>query len=229
MDPAKVLRDENAAVGQMLLGRPQGEDQADWVTLYRTRLLESQEKAGFWKAGGQLPRQKRPNRETIETNTMWAILALKDYENSDTAVDKVVNKAMSWLGTKTEAKVVSTEWWVTRLMVERSLGNVTKADELQNTLLGLQNEDGGWGWLTADKSDAFGTGLVLYALAKEKFPMDNPKVFKAIKLLENSQQKDGAWEVNGTKKQEKDEPAETAKYWGTAWAVIGLLEFLGNG
>jgi hypothetical protein len=44
--------------------------------------------------------------------------------------------------------------------------------------------------------------------------MDNPNVFKAIKLLENSQQKDGAWEVNGTKKQEKDEPAETAKYWG---------------
>ena len=224
MNAAKVLRGENSAVGQMLLGKPQAEQKREWIKLFRTRLIEGQGKAGSWKAGGQLSKQKRPGRETTETNTMWAILALKDYDKSDPRADEAVQKAMKWMGSKTQS--ISTEWWVTRLLVERDLGNNSQADELYKTLLAKQNRDGGWGWLTADKSDAFGTGLVLYALAKEGVSIQDQTVAKAIKFLENSQKKDGAWEVNGTKEQDRDEPAETAKYWGTPWAVIGLLEFL---
>jgi hypothetical protein len=227
MEPAKVLRDENAAVGQMLLGRPHGENQADWVTLYRTRLLEGQEPAGFWKAGGQLPRQKRPNRETTETNTMWAMIALRDSKGEDPQMKKALQKARKWMGNKTNP--ISTEWWVTRLLVERDFGHDKKADDLLKTLLSKQNPDGGWGWLTNDKSDAFGTGLALYAFAKEGLSLEHPKLQKAVLFLKQTQRKDGAWEVNGTKKQDRDEPAETAKYWGTTWAVIGLLELLEDG
>lgn len=223
-DPAKVLRNENAAVGQMLLGRPVKEQKGEWISLFRTRLVEGQNKGGFWNAGGQLPKQKRPKRETTETNTMWAMLALLDYEETDAKVEHTLKNARKWMGNKT--KPVSTEWWVTKLLLERETGNGKAADGLLETLLTLQNKDGGWGWLTEEKSDAFGTGLVLYALAKEGICINNPQVRKAIQFLEKTQHKDGAWEVNGTKEQDRDEPAETAKYWGTTWAVIGLLEFL---
>jgi len=223
-DPAKVLRNENSAVGQMLLGRPISDKKGDWVPLFRTRLIEGQDKAGFWKAGGQLPKQKRPKRETTETNTMWAMLALTDYEDDTPRAQEALQKARKWLGDKTDP--ISTEWWVTRLLVEREWGEDQKAEKLRESLLAKQNEDGGWGWLTSEKSDAFGTGLALYALAREDFSMDEPKVQKAIKFLEKSQKKDGAWLVNGTKEQNRNEPAETAKYWGTNWVVIGLLEFL---
>lgn len=227
MEPAKVLRDENAAVGQMLLGRPHRENQADWVTLYRTRLLEGQEPAGFWKAGGQLPKQQRPNRETTETNTMWAMIALRDSKGEDPQMIKALQKARKWMGNHTNP--ISTEWWVTRLLVERDFGQDKKADDLLQTLLSKQNPDGGWGWLTNEKSDAFGTGLALYAFAKEGLSLEHPKVQKAVHFLKQTQRKDGAWEVNSTKKQDRDEPAETAKYWGTTWAVIGLLELLEDG
>ncbi|MCK4615543.1 MAG: hypothetical protein KAT50_01630 [Pirellulales bacterium] len=32
------------------------------------------------------------------------------------------------------------------------------------------------------------------------------------------------WHVPGTKRKADNAPTETANYWGTAWAVVGLLE-----
>ncbi|HIE99272.1 MAG: hypothetical protein ABGZ53_12855 [Fuerstiella sp.] len=45
-----------------------------------------------------------------------------------------------------------------------------------------------------------------------------------LQLLKAGQQDDGSWAVKGTKKNKQDTIQETATYWGTCWAVIGLLE-----
>lgn len=228
-DGEKLLQGENSAVSQMLLGRPLGEDpgKAAWIAQYRKSLLSAQEKNGSWKAKGQLPKQKRPLRETTEANTFWAVLALADYEDGNPATETSIKKALDWAGKSPGG--ISTEWWSTKLLVERQLGKKAKADALRKTLLEKQNPDGGWGWLTEESSDALGTGFALYALGNDDVPISDPRIKKSIQFLASNQTKDGSWIVNGTKEDDRDEPAETARYWGTCWAAIGMLAFVESG
>ena len=39
-----------------------------------------------------------------------------------------------------------------------------------------------------------------------------------------NQQPDGSWPVPSTRARDKNKINKTATYWGTTWAVIGLLE-----
>ena len=232
-DRDKTLRNENDAVGQLLMGRPAGKDQ-EWVETFREQLVASQQDDGSWKAGGQLPFQKRPKRETIEVSTMWAMIALNEYKQ-DESVQASLQRGHDFLGKET--KPVSTEWLATRLLVERMAGankrstgphgsrTPDRLDQLRAELLAHQNEDGGWGWIVKDQSDALGTAYALYALARDGVESSDSIVQKAIGFLESTQADDGSWLVKGTKEKSKDKVAETASYWGTTWAVIAMLEF----
>src|SRR5204862_4972438 len=123
-----------------------------------------------WKAGGQLPSQKRPERETQEVTTMWSLVALHTYAVPAESKTACFAKAREWLGSTTEGE--STEWWAVRLLLERGSGNDADADRLRGELLKRQRDDGGWGWLCADESDAFGTGVALYSLARDGVTVD---------------------------------------------------------
>lgn len=217
-----ALQGENDAVSQLILGRAVDSEEAQLAT-WRRSLIDSQQSDGSWKAGGQLPTQKRPVRETKEVSTHWAMIALADYGEQNDEFSATMNKAKKWLGDQTQGE--STEWWATRLLVERQLGKPESADDLRQQLLALQREDGGWGWLTADESDALATGIALYALAHDGVSGQSPEVGKAIDFLAANQQENGSWPVHGTKKNGKNRVTETATYWGACWAVIGVLEF----
>jgi squalene-hopene/tetraprenyl-beta-curcumene cyclase len=232
----QTLLQESDTIAQLLLGREHvsASDHAEapqWVSDYREYLLRGQQSDGSWKAGGQLPTQKRPPRETTEVSSMWALLAVRksaqhssSQEGSDDSkVLKATELGLKWLGNKTQGK--STEWWAVRLLLQRELGNDERADELRAKLLGFQRTDGGWGWLVDDKSDALGTGIAIYALAQEGLGTSDESVRKAVGFLAQTQLADGSWDVPGTKKKGRDEMVETASYWGTAWAAIGLMEF----
>ena len=110
--------------------------------------------------------------------------------------------------------------------MERAGGNAAEADRLRSELLARQRDDGGWGWLCADESDAFGTGVALYALARDGFAIDNSAIARGRAFLLESQKADGSWPVKGTKKAKAKQIEPTATYWGTCWAVIGLAETL---
>jgi squalene-hopene/tetraprenyl-beta-curcumene cyclase len=193
----------------LLLGRsgPQPAFAAD----FRVQLLKNQQPDGSWKAGGQLPLGKRPPRENHEVTTMWTLLALKP-----TANDPVRQRAEDYHSKAPPGQ--STEWHALRLLL--------KPDDaaLRDTLLKLQHDDGGWGWLTKESSDAFGTGLALYALAKSGLPNEHESRTKAATFLKTTQTSDGSWLVPSTRAKDKNKINKTATYWGTAWAVIGLLE-----
>jgi antitoxin (DNA-binding transcriptional repressor) of toxin-antitoxin stability system len=221
-----TLARHNDPVAQLLLaqlasGRAMNEK---WPVMFAERLAAGQQEDGSWKAGGQLPSQKRPERETQEVTTMWSLVALQSYGPLDESRRERFAKAREWLSGQTEAE--STEWWAVRLILERGSGNVAEADRSREAILKSQQNDGGWGWLVADESDAFGTGVALYALAHDGLAADHPAVAGGRRFLVSAQQKVGSWPVKGTKKAKAKQIEPTATYWGTCWAVIGLAETL---
>lgn len=200
----------------LLLGRDMSVEPAPaWTGEFRAQILKNQQPDGSWKAGGQLPLGKRPPREITEVTTMWTLLALKSYADEEAPVE-VQKRADEFLATAAPGQ--STEWHAVRLLQEPDDA------ALRDSLLKLQHEDGGWGWLAKEPSDAFGTGLALYALAKSGLPAANASIRKAVAFLSKTQMPDGSWPVPSTRARDKNKVNKTATYWGTAWAVIALLE-----
>ncbi len=200
---------------------------ADLLQLY----VESQSKEGLWAAGGQLPQQKRLAAETQMVSTMWNSLALKKMAGQNDVLGNAAERAVNAIEKSETGK--STEWFVLRLLLDiqnHSDNSPRDAEKLR----GLQNSDGGWGWLVGEQSDALATGMAIYGLSFPRGRSDgeiaNEKksIDLASKFLSSTQQPDGSWKVNGTKSKAQNSTTETASYWGTCWAVIGLLSTYEN-
>ena len=68
-----------------------------------------------------------------------------------------------------------------------------------------------------------GTGQALWALSKSDASAEISKAIqKGTDFLTESQDSEGHWETLSTK--DREETTEVSNYWGTAWAIIGLLE-----
>jgi squalene-hopene/tetraprenyl-beta-curcumene cyclase len=220
-------------MGQMILARLRsGADDRTQAAVKKLgeTMVAQQKPEGFWAAGGQLPSQKRPQRETIEVSTMWTVFALAVLDERgkpDEARVKSREKALKWL--KDAKPGVSNEWHVVRLLVERQCGDANKAEAQLKDLLAAQQADGGWGWLRGDASDALATGQTLYALSVLGVPNTDPAVRRAWKFLLDTQGENGSWQVKGTKENAKTKVQPTSSYWGTAWAAIGLSRSLAAG
>ena len=186
-------------------------------------LLEEQRPDGSWKAGGQLPFQKRPAAETDAVSTMWLTLALL-VEGKNEASTPAITRAMKYIEASSPGK--SVEWYAVRLLLAVQTGDSDVRDQLVKQLRSQQHADGGWGWMITDDSDALGTGLALYALVSAGVDRIDPAIKGAQQFLVSTQRDDGAWPVRGTKEKRKASVQETAVYWGTTWAVIGLVESL---
>ncbi len=187
----------------------------DWQEEFKTRLLEHQEEDGSWKPGGQLPLGKRPARETAEVTTLWTLLALQTLPGF-AIPEATQTKAQAFLNSAAPGR--STEWHAAKLLL------IPQDDRLRQTLLNLQREDGGWGWLADEPGDAFGTGLALYALARSGLTIADEPVRRALDFLEKNRLPDGSWKVPGTRARDNNKITRTASYWGTAWATIALFE-----
>lgn len=188
----------------------------------RRALLSGQQADGSWKAGGQLPSQKRPKPETVVVSTMWAALALGRFEDSESRDART--RAMTAIDAAKPGR--STEWFAMRLLLADQDAAPEAVAMWTKRLRGHQREDGGWGWLVADPSDALATGQAVYALLEAGVPADDPSITRATRFLVTTQDEDGSWPVNGTKTKGKDGPEETATYWGTCWAVVALARTL---
>jgi squalene-hopene/tetraprenyl-beta-curcumene cyclase len=87
--------------------------------------------------------------------------------------------------------------------------------KLEKNLLARQNKDGGWG-LTAEKSDAFATGQVLYALKLSGMTERESSIEHGIGWLIAHQKTDGSWHTVASAQNGADK--------GEAmWAVLGLV------
>ena len=189
---------------------------AAWREMFVEALVKNQQEQGGWKPCGQLPAQKRSLEETTQVTTAWTLLAL--YSNQKTA-----DREQQALAAIQNTNPASTEWWVVHLLLAEKRPGMN-ANALCDSLTEKQQPDGGWGWLTSDPSDALATGMALYALSRHDADQNKAAISKAVRFLTTSQKSDGSWQVPGTKKTTRNTPTPTSNYWGTAWAVIGLLE-----
>lgn len=210
---------------QLLLGRSSESQPKSWSTSFINALAATQQDDGTWKPGGQLPGQKRPKPETQDATTMWTLYTLVSTQPED-VWRPLLDRAEPVLNRTTDA--VSTEWWAVRLLLMNELKEESAAATSRSELLRHQQDDGGWGWLLDEPSDAFGTGMALYALSRTATHADDAATVRGRSYLMQTQAQDGSWPVHGTKQAKRDRVEETATYWGTCWAVIGLLETLGS-
>ena len=127
-----------------------------WKTKFASALIQNQAADGSWLACGQLPAQKRPKQETTQVTVMWTLLTLKRQDKSPT--DRESALAMTQ-----NDQPLSTEYVAVCLLLSQHVKELDLAT-LRRDLIDRQNEDGGWGWLTAEPSDALATWMALYAL-----------------------------------------------------------------
>lgn len=159
--------------------------------------------SGTWKANGQLPRQKRPPAETEAISTRWALAALG--EASD-------------VGASEAKPAVSTEWY--------AIDSILSDDVA--TLVTRQNEDGGWSWKDGEESDPMATGQALFALGRNTDRLSFSDVMeKGRAFLTSTQNEKGYWVTKSTK--DRSDSSRISDFFGTAWAIIGLLESLKQG
>jgi hypothetical protein len=220
-------------LSQQLIARaeyPSGETRTEAWNKYVDLISAEQNADGSWMPAGQLPGQKRKLDETADVSAAWHALALTRELASATdparkeKLMSTVNAATKSFGARKEA--ASTEWYVVRLLLALETGDDSAVDATTKELLALQKSDGSWGWLKSDPGDALATGMAIYALEKSTEASTDAAVQSAIKFLVETQRDDGSWAVKGTKEKKKANIEETAVYWGTTWAAIGLLETL---
>ncbi|MCR9199293.1 MAG: hypothetical protein NXI04_11655 [Planctomycetaceae bacterium] len=216
-DDEKIVATTNLdGVAQLLhvtRGLPADEDRITQQQQLRDYLQQGQQDDGSWQPAGQLPSQKRPKPETTWVSTAWI-----DYFTTAEELDAPHRgRTAAFLAASTPE--TSTEALIVRMLL------ADEADRAQvlSSLLNDQQKDGGWGWVRGEESDAMATGQVLWALALHNDSQSADAQRRAVAWL-LSQQQDDRWEVKGTKKNKQHRVEETATYWGTCWAVIGLLE-----
>jgi len=182
-----------------------------------------QQADGSWKAGGQLPQQRRPPAESHRVSTHWAIHALATTGAEPSSVARGSHRVRSWLAAGGAAE--STETLAVSLISSHHLDRPETQRRFRDELLRHQRADGGWGWRIGEASDALATGQALYALRVTGSQVDEPAVRRGRDFLVSTQRDDGSWEVPGTLA-EAHGPVPTSNHWGTGWAVIALLRTL---
>ena len=220
-----VAEGNREGIVQLVLARSQFKDDAVREKNFQ-KMIEivknAQSENGSWSPGGQLPGQKRSKNETRDVSAMWITCALLDFDQ-ESRRSPVVEKALKLIDGSQPGK--SVEWYAANLMLANMLGDKDKQASMVELLIDRQRDDGGWGWLVDDRSDAFGTSMALYALKKSS-PDTDQAIDKAIQFLLKTQSENGSWKVNGTKEKRKTKVPETSTYWGTTWAAIALAAAL---
>jgi|GEM_PF-941007 hypothetical protein len=190
---------------------------ADTADSLAVLLATLQEPDGSFKPAGQLPTQKRPLLETTHVSTGWAAIMYNDIGSREYqgTIEKALKYSMS------DFRGDSTEWLAVKSILDHQRQSKTESAALTR-LLESQHDDGGWGWDHTSISDAFATGVALYALSRCGRKYQNV-IEKAQTFLIHTQTANGNWIVPSTKKVRNNKPGATSNYWGTCWAVIGLV------
>lgn len=185
---------------------------------------------GSWSGGSRGTMQ-----HSDVTNTAMVLDVLNAYwpeENRD-ALEKSRAKARAWA---LNLKPGCDEDLAARILVLKAAGGTEEeVAAAANKLFEAQRSDGGWGLPGAAQSNAYTTGVSLYALRSAAgIPVTDEKIRRAAAFLLRTQDEDGSWYVA------KAVPAlnihfsttfphgfdQFASFAGTCWATMGLMEML---
>jgi hypothetical protein len=184
------------------------------------QILMMQQKDGCFAEPGQ-PFFPCDGAELRECCTIWSVLALRTVEPKSEAVVGAVDRAMDFLKKTKPGK--STATLALRALLAHQVKDSQAAAEFTAELLKRQRPDGGWSswdWAKGDwEGDAWATGAVLYAFGALGRDQNDPAVQRAWKFLIDNQDETGEWTVTNS----KGKAAKIWSFWGTGWAVVGLL------
>jgi hypothetical protein len=181
---------------------------------------------GAWRARGQFPSQRRSEEESDGVVSLWALAALATVEPVDARMERRLERAFAWLETVEDG--VSNEWTVARAVVEQRFGDRERTERLCDVLLSSQGADGGWGWFEQDPSNPYSTGQTVYGLATIGDPRFATAIRRGVDYLLEHQRPEGFWLTPSryTSRTESEARDIIYRYWGTAWASIGLSRAL---
>lgn len=185
---------------------------------------------GHWDGG-----QRGTMQHSDVTNTAIVLDALNAYWPKEKMADLEGRKAKAkaWV---LKMKPACDEDLAARILVlKETAGDQQQIASAVELLGNAQRKDGGWGLPTTTQSDAYTTGLSLYALrAAANLPVSDEKVQKAVAFLLRTQDEDGSWYVAKATKAINNHFDTTfpngydqfASFAGTCWAAIGLMQVM---
>jgi ankyrin repeat protein len=151
-----------------------------------------QQRNGRWYGGG-IPRP--PIEDGDFTRTALAIRALTSYAppGRKAEMHERVQRATTWLRS---AKAITAEDRAFRLLGLAWGGAEPGARrDAAKEMAALQRPDGGWSQRTELQTDAYATGLTVYALKESGSELPSAVVERATQYLRSTQRADGSWYV----------------------------------
>jgi ankyrin repeat protein len=191
-------------------------------------LMALQQADGSWHLGGY---SRSPMQDSNFSRTAMAMRALKTYGTPGRAAEikDRLERARQWL---MHAEPVITEDWDMRLAGVAAAGaSRAQIQTLARPILARQQPDGGWAQRDGFPSDAYATGLTLWALSSTRILQYRQDAYqRAVKFLLSTQAADGSWHVasRATKFQDYFEsgfPYEHDQWistMATGWAASAL-------
>lgn len=156
-------------------------------------VVQRQERDGRWKPSAIRP----PAEQSQVSNTVLALRALQQTALLDeewlVAASAADRRAREWLDRQPcdlQEDLVFRLWglqWFSGSSEERA--------RIVERIVKRQREDGGWNAEGTRDSEAYSTGLTLFALLDNGTPADAPAVRRAAEYLAKSQHADGSWFV----------------------------------
>ena len=148
--------------------------------------------------GWHLPGYSRsPLQDSDFSRTAMAIRALKTYGTPGRAAEtrERIERAKQWM---LHAEAVTTEDLAMRLAGVAAAGaSAAELRKLAEPILARQRPDGGFAQRDNFTSDAYATGMTLWALADAKVIQPNQDVYrKGVRFLLATQNADGSWHVS---------------------------------
>ncbi|PWT79624.1 MAG: hypothetical protein C5B57_13645 [Blastocatellia bacterium] len=181
-----------ASLGFELFASAQADQPADARIRAKIHFIKGmQQPEGNWRGGGSRP----PLTFDDFTPTAYMIHALNRYAPAIEAADTAtrIGRARMWLlKTKAERtqerafKVLGLVW---------SHADTSAIDTAVRALQSSQRPDGGWSQLPALESDAYATGIALFAMYESGTPVTEKAYRAGLKYLLSTQAADGTWHV----------------------------------
>jgi squalene-hopene/tetraprenyl-beta-curcumene cyclase len=195
------------------------------VSEFKEHILSKQGRDGSWaftrKEKGTI---LAPIEDTDDVVTMLALLVFSQEVPTPEmeTLKKSLDQALAWFKDSPPSESVASI--ALGLVIAQKFRISGRREESKKRLLRAQHEDGGWGQLEGRPSDALATGQALYALAQARIDASEA-VKRALVFLERTQRADGSWLVPSGIPRNKGKDA-IPSYFGSAWAVIGLVQHL---
>ncbi|MBI4864289.1 MAG: terpene cyclase/mutase family protein [Candidatus Riflebacteria bacterium] len=177
-------------------------------------IIDRQQPDGHWAEG----RIEPPVDQGAIKSTASCLVTLLEarHVESGAPVDPAVSRAIEWLKKEPPATTQDHSYKIIGLSWRQEGKAPEGVDAAAKSLLTLQNADGGWPEERGMGSNAYATGMALYALKEASVPVTDPGMVRGTLFLLRTQRSEGEWELMNSRAR------RPSSFPSTMYAVVGL-------